>query len=114
MDSELKNRLVDKALDEAEIPVDFVSGAEWMYMDQVLPLLKQNEELKSLLINYQLGFATQTEIREQLEQKLEVAKRALEDIEQIDIDTHKRHPEYEGQWSEYVDVARKALRDMNG
>lgn len=35
---------------------------------------------------------------------------ALENIEQIDIDTHKRHPEYEGQWSEYADVARKALK----
>lgn len=41
---------------------------------------------------------------------LVVLAKALESIEQIDIDTHKRHPEYEGQWSEYADVAREALK----
>ena len=57
MDSELKNRLVNNAFYEGGMTEDFVFGAEWMYTNQVLPLLKQNEELK---------------------QKLEVAKKALE------------------------------------
>ena len=38
--------------------------------------------------------------------------KALEEIVEIDVQTHKRHPEYEGQWSEYADVARQALESV--
>ncbi len=39
----------------------------------------------------------------------QIMREALENVVEIDIETHKRHPEYEGTWSEYADVVRVAL-----
>lgn len=37
---------------------------------------------------------------------------ALESIIEIDLITHKMHPEYEGQFSEYADIAKEALQKL--
>jgi len=37
---------------------------------------------------------------------------ALDSIIEIDLITHKMHPEYEGQFSEYADRAKEALQKL--
>lgn len=38
---------------------------------------------------------------------------ALDSIIEIDLITHKMHPEYEGQFSEYADRAKEALQKLS-
>lgn len=37
---------------------------------------------------------------------------ALDAVIEVDRETHKRHPEYEGEWSHYSDIARKSLQEF--
>jgi hypothetical protein len=82
------------------------------------------EKVKALFVDKEISdgqmfnIANKNEIIKRLESELATEKaraqrlvNCLESIIQIDLDTWKRHPEYEGEWSHYSDLATKALAE---
>lgn len=61
------------------------------------------------LINFYSGFDAASAEYEKIIAELEGA---LDSIVEIDLITHKMHPEYEGQFSEYADKAREVLQKL--
>lgn len=72
-------------------------------------LTEPKNENSIRIISFKAGFNSASAEYEKIIAELEGA---LDSIVEIDLATHKRHPEYEGQFSRYADKAREALQKL--